>query len=132
MRMFDRLFRHWAVECRKQWDNRPISVYANNCKSPDLVRVSGVLYYSSAGFFLLQLEQACSYLPSVCGPAAQRGDSCRLGKQQSRRMGHRIVESMVGRSAPRPTEAGILIGRIRSLVIKIMTIGIESPLTAKP
>jgi hypothetical protein len=47
-------------------------------------------------------------------------------------MGHRIVESMVGRSAPRPTEAGILIGRIRSLVIKIMTIGIESPFTAKP
>src|SRR5205823_3750567 len=34
---------------RYQWDNRPISVYANNCKSPDLVGVRGVLYYSSAG-----------------------------------------------------------------------------------
>jgi hypothetical protein len=42
--------------CRYQWDNRPTSVYANNCKSPDLVQVRGVLYYSSAGFFLLQLE----------------------------------------------------------------------------
>jgi hypothetical protein len=54
-----------VLDCRQQWDNRPIYVYANNCKSPDLVRVRGVLYYSSAGFFLLQLEQACSYLPSV-------------------------------------------------------------------
>ena len=117
---------------RLLWDNRPISVYANNCKSPDLVRVSGVLYYSSAGFFLLQLEQACSYLPSVCGPAAQCGGYCRVGRQQSRRMGHRIVESTVGRSAPRPAEAGILIGRIRLLVVKNMKIGIESPLTATP
>ena len=98
------------LSCCQQWDNRPICVYANNCTSPDLVRVRGVLYYSSAGFFLLQLEQACSYLPSVCGPADQRGDSCRVGRRQSLRMGHRIVESMVGRSAPRQAEAGILIG----------------------
>jgi hypothetical protein len=47
-------------------------------------------------------------------------------------MGHRIVESMLGRSEPRPAEAGILIGRIKSLVVKNMTIGIESPLTTTP
>ena len=39
---------------------------------------------------------------------------------------------MVGRSAPRPAEVGILIGRIRSLVVKNMTIGIEAPLTTTP
>ncbi len=39
---------------------------------------------------------------------------------------------MVGRSAPRPAEVGILIGRIRSLVVKNMTIGIEEPLTTTP
>jgi len=75
---------------RLQWDNRPTSLYAKNCKSTDLVRVRGVLYYSSAGFFLLQLEQACSYLPSICSPDDQRGGSCRLGRQQSRRIGHRL------------------------------------------
>jgi hypothetical protein len=62
-----------GLNWRTQGDNRPISIYDNNCKSPDLVRVKGVLYYSSAGFFLLQLEQACSCLPSICGPADQRG-----------------------------------------------------------
>jgi hypothetical protein len=71
----------------EQGDNRPICVCGNNCKSPDLVRVRGVLYYSSAGFFLLQLEQACSFLPSVCGPTAQRGASCREERRQSLRMG---------------------------------------------
>jgi hypothetical protein len=95
---------------RQQWDNRPICVYANNCKSPDLVRVRGVLYYSSAGFFLLQLEQVCSYLPSACGPTDQRGGFCKVGRRQSLRMGHPIVESTVGRSAPRQAEPGILIG----------------------
>jgi hypothetical protein len=39
---------------------------------------------------------------------------------------------MVGRSAPRPAEVGILIGRIRSLVVKTWTIGIEAPLTTTP
>jgi hypothetical protein len=39
---------------------------------------------------------------------------------------------MVGRSAPRPAEVGILIGRIRSLVVKTWTIGIEAPLTTAP
>ena len=39
---------------------------------------------------------------------------------------------MVGRSAPHPAEVGILIGRIRSLVVKDMTIGIEAPLTTTP
>jgi len=43
-------------------------------------------------------------------------------------MGHRIVESMVGSPAPRSTDAGILIGRLRLPVIKNMTIGIELPL----
>jgi hypothetical protein len=117
---------------RLQGDNRPISVYANNCKSPDLVRVRGVLYYSSAGFFLLQLEQACSSLPSACGPADRHGGSYRVGRQQSRRMGPRIVESTVGHSAPRPAEAGIVIGTLRSLVVKNITIGIEAPLTTTP
>src|SRR5690348_16707760 len=93
-----------GVNWRIQWDNRPISVYANNSKSPDLGRVRAVWYYSPAGLFLLQLEQACSYLSSTCSPADQRGGSCRVGRPQSRRMGHRIVESMVGRSAPRPAE----------------------------
>ena len=79
------------VEVRYQWDNRPISIYASNCKSPDLMRVRGVLYYSPAGFFLLQPEQAFSCLPSICVPADQRGGSCRVGRQQSRRMGQRIV-----------------------------------------
>ena len=41
-------------------------------------------------------------------------------------------EPMVGRSAPRPAEVGILIGRIRSLVVKTWTIGIEAPLTTTP
>jgi hypothetical protein len=39
---------------------------------------------------------------------------------------------MVGRSAPRPAEVGILIGRIRSLIVKNMTIGIEAALTTTP
>ena len=50
-----------------------MSVYANNCKSPDLVQVRGVLYYSSAGFFLLQLEQACSVLPPSVAPVTNAG-----------------------------------------------------------
>ena len=97
-----------------------------------LVRVSGVLYYSSAGFFLPQLEQACSHLPSICSPDDKRGGSCRGGRQQSRRIGHRIDEPMVCRSAPPPAEVRILIGRIRTLVVKSMTIGIELTLTATP
>jgi hypothetical protein len=71
-----------SLEWRLQWDNRPICVYANNCKSPDLVRVRGVLYYSSAGVFLLQLEQACSFcLPSAV-PLANAG--LRAGKEGDR------------------------------------------------
>ena len=94
------------------------------------MRVRDVLYYSSAGFFLLQLEQACSYLPSICSPDYQRGVSYRLGRQQSRRIGHRVDEPMVDRSAPHPAEVGILIGRIKSLIVKSTTIGIELTLTA--
>jgi hypothetical protein len=75
-----------------------------------------VLYYSSAGFFLLQLEQACSVLPPSVADELGTG----------------IDEPMVGRSAPRPAEVGILIGRLRSLVVKNMTIGIEAPLTTTP
>ncbi len=96
------------------------------------MRVRGVLYYSSAGFFLLQLEQACSYLSSICSPDEQRRGFCRLGRQQSRRIGHWIVEAKVGRSAPRPAEVRILIGRIRTMVVKSMTIGIELTLTTTP
>ena len=33
----------------------------------------GVLYYSSAGFFLLQLEQACSVLPPSVVPVTNAG-----------------------------------------------------------
>jgi hypothetical protein len=90
-----------------------------------------VLHFS-AGFFLLQLEQACPYLPSICGPDVQRGGSSRLGRQQSRRIGNRIDEPLVGGSAPRPAEVGILIGRTRSLVVKSKTIGIELTLKTTP
>jgi len=62
-----------TFKCCQQWDNRPKSVYANNCLSPDLVQVRGVLYYSSAGFFLLQLEQACSVLPPSVVPLTNTG-----------------------------------------------------------
>jgi hypothetical protein len=62
-----------AVDLILGGDNRPTSVYANNCKSPDLVQMRGVLYYSSAGFFLLQLEQACSVLPPSVVPVTNAG-----------------------------------------------------------
>src|ERR1035437_8603228 len=105
---------------REQWDNRPTSVYANNCKSPDPVQVRGVLYYSSAGFFLLQLEQACSVLPPSVVPVTNAGVPAGKDGNRVERIGHRIHEPMVDRSAPRPAEVGILIGRIRSLVVKNM------------
>jgi len=81
---------------RLQWDNRPTSVYTNNRKSPDLVQVRGVLYYSSAGFFLLQLEQACYVLPPSVVPLTNAGVPA--GKDGNRvvGIGHRIHEPMVG------------------------------------
>ena len=99
-------------------DNRPTSVYANNCKSPDLVQMRGVLYDSSAGFFLLQLEQACSVLPPSVVPVTNAGLPAGKDGNRVERIGHRIHEPKVGRSEPRPAEVGILIGRIRSLVVK--------------
>src|ERR1700759_2798101 len=75
---------------------------------------------------------ACSVLPLSVVPVTNAGVPAGKDGQQSRRIGHRIDEPMVGRSAPHPAEVGILIGRIRSLVVKDMTIGIEAPLTTTP
>jgi len=96
------------------------------------VQVRGVLYYSSAGFFLLQLEQACTVLPPSVAPVTNAGVPAGKDGNRVDELGTGIDEPMVGRSAPRPAEVGILIGRIRSLVVKNMTIGIEAPLTTTP
>jgi len=79
-----------------------------------------VLYYSSAGFFLLQLEQAYYVLPPSVVPLTNAGFLQGKDGNRVERIGHRIHEPMVGRSAPRPAEVGILIGRMRSLVVKNM------------
>ena len=92
-----------------------------------------MLYYSSAGFFLLQLEQACSVLPPSVAPVTNAGVPAGKDSNRVDELGTGIDEPMVGRSAPRPAEVGILIGRIEDhWSSKNMTIGIEAPLTTTP
>jgi hypothetical protein len=88
-----------------------------------------MLYCFSARFFFLQLVEACSYLPSVCGPAEPRGSSYSLGRNG---VVERAADRWIhGRDGSRTSQLmpKFRSGREGSLVVMNITIGIEASLT---
>jgi len=63
-----------------------------------------MLYRFLARLFFLQLEQVCSYLQSLCGPAVSRRGSYNLGRRERRRMRLQIAELRVRRSRTRSAD----------------------------
>ena len=63
-----------------------------------------MLYRFLARLFFLQLEQVCSYLQSLCGPAVSRRGSYNLGRRDRRRMRLQIAELRVRRSRTRSAD----------------------------